>query len=193
MKRNSLVTMIASLFALAATAAPYKLDTAHTDVGFSIQHLMISNVKGAFKDFSGSFDFDEAKGEVKKISVEIKAASIDTRNGKRDDHLRSADFFDVEKHPVITFKADAVKVKEKKAEKIKGMLTMHGVSKEVTLDLTYSGKNPDPMGTMHMGFELKGKINRKDFGLAWNKALEKGGVVVGEEVMLDISGEVVPQ
>jgi polyisoprenoid-binding protein YceI len=73
------------------------------------------------------------------------------------------------------------------------MLTMHGVSKEVTLDLTYSGKNPDPMGTMHMGFELKGKINRKDFGLAWNKALEKGGVVVGEEVMLDISGEVVPQ
>lgn len=178
-------------------AAPYDLDKAHTQVGFSVKHLMVSTAKGEFRDFTGSFDFDEAKGTIKDIDVTIQIASVDTREPKRDEHLKSGDFFDAAKFPTMNFKSEGGSVKEGKATKIKGNLTIKGVTKPVTLDLTYNGRQTDPWGVTHSGFNLSGKINRKDFGVSWNAplaktGLDKGGVVVGEEVSIDIAGEIVP-
>ncbi|MFZ4405125.1 MAG: YceI family protein [Pseudobdellovibrionaceae bacterium] len=190
---NPVATLVVTILtSLSSFAAPFVLDTSHTDVGFSVKHLMVSNTRGTFKDVKGTFDFDEAKNVIKNVSVEIKVDSIDTKDAKRDEHLKSPDFFDTAKFPLITFKADSLTVKENKPTKITGTLTMRGVSKPVTLDLTYTGKNTDPYGVLHAGFNLTGKINRKDFGVSWNKALDKGGVAVGEEVTIDISGEIVP-
>lgn len=200
MKSKFLTLLCASAFLLTATsvmAATYDLDKAHTQVGFSVKHLMVSTAKGEFRDFTGSFDFDESKSAIKDIDVTIQVASVDTREPKRDEHLKSPDFFDAAKFPTMTFKSEGTTVKEGKASKIKGTLTIKGVSKPVTLDLTYNGRQTDPWGVTHSGFNLTGKINRKDFGVAWNAplaktGLDKGGVVVGEEVTIDIAGEIVP-
>jgi polyisoprenoid-binding protein YceI len=180
-----LMTLI-SLNSLNAFAAIYEFDVPHTDIGFSVKHLMVSNTKGSFRDFKGSFDFDEAKGLVKDISVEIKVDSIDTRNSKRDSHLKSSDFFDSTKFPIITFKADSVSVKENTPVRLAGILTMRGVSKPIGLELIYTGKNSDPSGLVHVGFSLTTKINRKNYGISMSS------VAVGEEVNIDISGEVIP-
>lgn len=172
-----------------AQAASYKLDPSHSTVGFSVRHLVVSKVKGHFGKFEGSFEFDEKKMEVSKVDVKIDAASIDTAEAKRDEHLNSPDFFDTKKFPEITFKADKASVKKDKPTKISGTLTMRGVSKPVTLDLTYGGSVVDPWGNEKVGFSMSGKIDRKDFGLTWNKSLDKGGVAVSDEVMLEIEGE----
>lgn len=198
MKTKMIAALAMTLITANVFAAPYELDVAHTDVSFSVKHLMISTAKGSFRDFKGSFDFDEAKGTLKNIDVEIQMASVDTKQPKRDDHLKSPDFFDVAKYPTMTFKADSATVKEGKPVKLNGTLTMRGVSKPVTLDLVYAGRQTDPYGVAHSGFSLSGKINRKDFGLTWNapvakSALDKGGVAIGEEVTIDISGEIVPK
>lgn len=176
-----------------AQAAPFELDLAHNEIGFSVSHLMISKAKGAFREFSGSLDFNESTGAMKDVVVNIKAASIDTREAKRDEHLRSADFFDVANHPQLTFRADTFTVKENKPTKVKGSLTIRGVTKPVTLDFTYAGKKTDPFGTTHYGYAASTKINRKDFGLTWNKSLDQGGVAVGDEVAIEIFGELVPK
>lgn len=176
--------------AVAAQAAQYKLDPAHTIVGFSVKHLVVSKVKGRFNKFDGGFVFDEKKNEVSKIDVKVDPTSVDTNDKKRDEHLMSPDFFDVKKNPEMHFKSDkAVTVKADQPVKVTGELTMRGVTKPVTLDLTYGGTVTDPWGNEKVGFTLAGKINRKDWGINWNKTLDKGGVTVSDDVMIEIEGE----
>jgi polyisoprenoid-binding protein YceI len=176
--------------AFAAQASNYKLDPAHGTVGFSVKHLMVSKVRGHFNKFEGQFVFDEKKNEVNKVEVKVDPASIDTSDKKRDEHLNSPDFFDTKKFPEMKFKSDKpVVVKIDHPTPITGELTMHGVTKPVTLDLTYTGAVTDPWGNEKVGFSLAGKINRKDWGLNWNKALDKGGVTVSDDVAIEIEGE----
>ena len=184
MKKSILVTALAGLLigVMPASAAVYKVDVSHSTVGFKVKHMMISTVTGKFNTFNGTYDLD--KGQFKSLSGTIKADSIDTGIAKRDDHLRSADFFDVAKYPEITFvMTGATK------EKMTGNLSIHGITKKVTLDIDMGGTVEDPWGNIRSGFVLNGKINRKDFGLNWNKAIEAGGVVVGDEIKLVIEVE----
>lgn len=170
-------------------AANYQLDPSHCEVGFIAKHLMVSKVRGRFAKFEGTFAFDEKKNEVSNINVKVDAGSIDTTIAKRDDHLRSADFFDVKNHKDLIFTADKAIVQKDRPVKINGTLTMRGVSKPVTLDLTYSGTIVDPWGNQRVGFSMNGKVNRKDWGLNWNQTLDKGGVTVSDEITLEIEGE----
>jgi polyisoprenoid-binding protein YceI len=177
-------------FASAASAALYNIDGSHSDVGFKIKHLMLSNVKGHFNKVDGSFEYDEKTKTLTKVMVKIETASIDTHEKKRDEHLQSADFFDAVKHPTIEFTADkATGVEPKKSFKLAGKLKMHGVEKPVTLDVEFSGTTTDPYGNDRIVFSAAGKIKRSDFGLSWNKNLDKGGVVLGEDVNLEIESE----
>ncbi len=189
MKKSILGFLTTVLFLASAQAATYNVDESHSVVGFSVKHLVVSKAKGRFNKFSGSFDFDEKKNEVSKIDVKIDVTSVDTNEKKRDEHLSSADFFDVKNHPSMTFVADKVVVKKDKAVAVKGNLTIKGITKPVTLDLTYGGSIVDPWGNQKVGFSLSGKIHRKDWGLNWNKTLDKGGLAVGEDVTLEIEGE----
>jgi len=184
MKRGLLTTLLAGLLlsSSALSAAVYKLDTSHSNVGFKVKHMMISTVTGKFSNFNGTYELD--KGQFKALSGTIKAGSVDTGIQKRDDHLRSADFFDVAKFPDITFvMTSATK------DKMTGNITIHGITKKVTLDIDMGGVVEDPWGNQRSGFVLTGQINRKDFGLNWNKAIEAGGVVVGDEVKLVVEVE----
>ncbi|WP_121628714.1 YceI family protein [Poseidonibacter antarcticus] len=176
---------LASLLAAGALyAGTYKVDTSHSNLGFKVKHLMISSVRGNFNDFSGSFEYDEKTKTIKALSGEAQVSSINTENEKRDGHLKSADFFDAKKYPTLTFKLTKID-----GDDAYGVLTMKGVSKDIKLDFENNGEITDPWGNKRVGLELEGKINRKDFGLNWNKALEAGGVVVGEEVKLTIELE----
>lgn len=195
---KTIITTTLLLFTIpAALAAPYQIDKAHTEIEFSVTHLMVSKAKGSFRDFNGTLNFEEKKGQIKDINVVVQMASIDTNEPKRDEHLRSADFFDVAKFPTMTFRAESISVKEGKPTKVKGMLTIKETTKPVTLDLTYNGRQTDPFGVTHWGFQLTGTINRIDFGVKWNAplaktALDKGGIALGEEVSIDIAGEFIP-
>lgn len=186
---KAIVLAIALIGAQAAHAALYDVDSAHTEVGYSIKHMMISTSKGRFNQFSGGFEFDEAKKELKNVKVEIQTASIDTNNADRDKHLKSPDFFNVEKNPTIVFTGEKAEFKGNKPVKVTGQLTMNGVTKPVTLDVDFRGSVVDPYGKTRVGFSLDGKLNRKDWGLAWNKTLDKGGLALGEEVTIHIEGE----
>jgi len=172
------------LSAGALYAGTYNVDASHSNVGFKVKHLMISNVAGKFNTFSGNFNYDEKTNTLKTLEGKIEVNSIDTENEKRDGHLKSADFFDAAKYPSLAFKLD--KINDDKAY---GTLTIKGVSKNVALDFENNGSVVDPWGNTRVGLELSGKINRKDYGLNWNKALEAGGVVVGEKVKLSIELE----
>jgi len=156
------------------------IDASHSEVGFKVKHLMISTVKGSFTTVMGT-----AEGELNNlnISVTIDPTSINTNDENRDGHLKGADFFDVENFPSIDFVANNVNVNN---GVITGEMTIKGITKEVTLALDYNGKGVDPWGNVKHGFEISGKINRTDFGLTWNAALEAGGVLVSEEVALSI-------
>ena len=195
---KTIITTTLLLFTMqSAMAAPYEIDKAHTEIEFSVTHLMVAKAKGSFRDFKGTFDFDEKKGEIKDMNVVVQIASIDTNESKRDEHLKSPDFFDAAKFPTMTFRAESILVKEGKLTKVKGMLTIKDTTKPVTLDLTYNGRQTDPFGVTHWGFHLTGKINRIDFGVKWNAplaktALDKGGIALGEEVSIDIAGEFIP-
>ncbi len=191
MKKLILPGLLSLAFASSTFAATYKMDPVHSVVGFSVKHLVVSKVKGRFNKFEGSFNFDEKTNEASKIEIKIDPASIDTNEKKRDEHLMSPDFFDVKKNPEMKFTADKVTVKKDEAVKVSGQLTMRGVTKPATLDLTYGGSVTDPMGNEKVGFGLTGKINRKDWGINWNKTLDKGGLTVSDEVMIEIEGEAV--
>lgn len=169
----------ASLF-----AGTYNVDTEHSTVGFKVKHMMISEVSGKFDRFSGAINYDEKTKMLQELNGKIDAHSINTANEKRDAHLKAPDLFDVQKYPHITFVLDKVK-----GDKAYGKLTMHGVTKNVVLDYENNGIVKDPWGNQRVGLGLSGKINRKDYGITWNKALEAGGVAVGEEVKLDIQLE----
>lgn len=171
-----------------AVADVHKIDVAHSTLGFKIRHLL-SKATGKFKTYTGDFDFDPAKPKDAKFSVEIETASIFTDNDDRDKHLRSEDFFDAAKYPKITFKSTKVTPVGKEGLTIAGDLNIHGVSKPVTIDAKYLGENVDPWGNTKAGWEGTLKINRKDFGLNWNKALDKGGVVLGEDVEIELNIE----
>jgi polyisoprenoid-binding protein YceI len=167
-------------------AAEYDIDLSHSSVNFQIKHLAISKVNGAFKDFSGSFSFDPEKPEATRADATIQLASVDTGNEKRDDHLRNPDFFDVAQYPTMTFTTTSVKMKDAEEGEVTGDLTLHGVTKSVTLDLEINGMTVDPWGNERIGASLTGEINRKDWGLTWNKAMETGGLVVGEDVKITL-------
>ncbi|HXU71253.1 MAG TPA: YceI family protein [Polyangia bacterium] len=170
--------------------ATWTFDNSHSNIGFSVRHLMISKVRGHFNKWSGTFDYDPANPRAAKIEVHIDAASIDTREEKRDAHLRSPDFFDVEHHPELVFKSTSV---EGDGEELllAGDLTIHGVTKPVQLKVESLGTTKDPWGGERAGFSASLSISRKDFGLHWNVALETGGVVVGDKIEIAIEIEAV--
>lgn len=173
-----------------SAAGTYEFDTAHTSITFKIRHLF-TKVPGRFDTFSGSVRFDPAKPAVTQVTVEIDAASIDTDNPKRDEHLRSPDFFDAAKFPKITFQSTAVKLVDPAHATLTGDLTMRGVTKPVTLDVELLGSGPNGRGGMLVGFAAAGKLDRMDYGVAWNRAVEGGGALLGDEVEIGISVEAV--
>jgi polyisoprenoid-binding protein YceI len=171
----------------------WKIDPAHTRVVFSVRHMMISNVHGQFDKVSGVVDFDEAAPSRSRVDVQIEAASINTREERRDAHLRSADFLDAENYPYLTFKSTQVEALGEAAGRIHGDLTIRGVTRPVVLDVEYNGQARNPYGLTGAGFTAHTKINRKDFGLTWNVALETGGVLVGETINIAIELEVIKE
>jgi len=172
-------------------AAPWEFDPDHTGVHFKVRHLMVSSVRGEFEKATGKIVYDEADVTKSTADITIDAASINTRVAKRDEHLRSPDFLDVAKYPTIAFKSRRVEKTGNGTMRMTGDLTLHGVTKEVIL--TVEGPTPaikDPMGNNRVGGQATTKIHRKEFGLLWNKALETGGVVVGDEVEITIDVEI---
>lgn len=163
-------------------AVPYTVDVSHTSVGFKVKHMMISTVSGNFGSFGGSYNLE--KGVFKSLSATIKANTVNTGIVKRDEHLRSEDFFDTAKFPEIRF----VMISQK-GKSITGDLSIRGITKKVVLTLDMGGEVVDPWGNKRSGFILTGKVNRKDYGLNWNKAIEAGGVVVGDEVNMIVEVE----
>jgi polyisoprenoid-binding protein YceI len=172
-------------------AERWNIDPAHSHVEFSVRHLMISTVKGTFKDVAGTVVADESDLSAVSIDVTIQVASIDTRQPDRDTHLKSPDFFDAAKYPTITYKGTHIKGDHMSEFQLHGNLTMHGVTKPVALDVTAEGRGKDPWGNERIGYSASGKIDRRDFGLTWNQALETGGVAVGHEVKIHIDLEIV--
>jgi len=175
-----------------ATADTYKIDPAHTAVSFSIAHLVISEVNGRFNEFAGELTVDPAtKTLVTGGTGVIQTKSIDTGIPKRDDHLRSADFFEVEKFPTISFTGSVVAATG--APVFTGQFTMHGVTKTISVPVTVKGPIQDPWGKTRIAFNAKTILNRKDYGLTWNKVLEAGGLMVGEDVTIEIKAEAIKQ
>jgi len=179
----------AALLFLAALASPLQaadtwvVDKNHSSANFQVRHF-VSKVGGRFSDFSGTIVADAAKPESSSVEFAVKTASIDTNQENRDKHLRSADFFDVEKFPEITFKSSKVTPKGKNQFDVAGTLTMHGVSKEITLPVTFLGSMGDKAG-----FETQVTLNRKDYGIVWNKTLDGGGLMLSDEVLVTINIE----
>lgn len=169
------------------------LDTAHTSIKFSVRHMMISTTTGQFSRASGTVDFDEAAPEKTRVQIKIEADSLDTKDEKRDAHLKSPDFFDVANYPYIEFKSTRVERTGENTAKLHGDLTIRGVTKPVVLDVEFLGKARSPWGTWSAGFEATGKINREDWGLTWNMPLETGGWLVGKEVKIEIAAELIQQ
>lgn len=190
MNKIFLLGILLSLVATPVSAAEYEIDGAHTQITFKVRHLGISWVPGSFSKLEGSFTFDKNNIAASKAEAKIDVASISTLNQKRDDHLRGDDFFNAEKHPQITFITKKVEPQEGSSFKVIGDLTMHGVTKSVELDAEFTGAATDPWGNEKVAFSATTKLNRKDFGLQWNKVLETGALVVGDEVVisLDVQG-----
>jgi len=184
--------MLALAAAPALAADTLVVDRSHSQAGFQIRHLF-STVRGRFTTFEGTIAMDAAKPEASSVTFTIDAASIDTDNADRDKHLRSGDFFDVEKHPAITFTSDKVKATGKDLYTVTGTLTMRGVAKTITLPVTYLGAGKDPWGNSRAGFSTTVTLNRKDYGINWNKALDTGGVLLGDDVAVTIELEAVRQ
>jgi polyisoprenoid-binding protein YceI len=191
-----LITMLAALpgAAPASLAATWQIDPSHSSAQFGVRHLMISTVRGQFGKVSGTVEFDGKSVASIEVHATIDAASLDTRDARRDEHLRSPDFFDVAKYPTLTFKSKRAEAAGAGRFKLVGDLMMHGVTKEIVLDV--EGPTPpmqDPWGNTRVGAVATGKINRADFGITWNKALDAGGVLVGEEVAITLDVELVQQ
>lgn len=171
----------------------WQIDPAHTHVEFSVKHMMITSVKGRFTDVTGTIHLDDGKPARSSVEATLKAASVDTRVDQRDTHLRSADFLDVERFPEITFRSTRVEPRGDGHALVTGDLTIHGVTKPITLDVTEEGRTKDPWGGERVGFSATGRLDRREFGLVWNQALETGGLVVGNDVRISIEVEAVRQ
>lgn len=179
---------VASLVALNAWAADYKIDSSHSSVGFKVKHLAISSVPGTFGEFKGTFSFDPNNIANSKAEAEIVTKSIATGDRKRDDHLRGGDFLDAQKFPSIKFASSHIDKVSETEFKAHGDLSIHGVTKPVVLNVTYGGAAKDPWGNERAAFVATTRINRKDFGLTWSKTIETGALLVGDDV--DITLEV---
>lgn len=195
--KNSMKKILVSLVAAALTVLPglamaesWQIDQQHSSVGFKVRHMMVSNVKGDFDRFSGIVDIDNKDLSKSKVTVSIDTASVNTGVTKRDDHLKSADFLEVGKYPTMTFVSKKVERAGKDRLKVTGFLTLHGITKEVVLDVeNLSGVSKDPWGNLRRGASASARISRKDFGLVWNAALETGGVAVADEVTINLEIE----
>ena len=185
-------TTIALAFTLAASAAfsqdIYTIDKAHTEVGFRVRHF-VSKVAGRFDDFGGTIKIVPGKPAESSVEFAIKSASINTANTGRDNHLKSADFFDVEKFPEITFKSNKIVAVDADTFNVTGIFTMHGTAREITIPVDFGGTVKDSRGTEKAGFSLATKLNRKDYGIVWNQTLDSGGLMLGEEVEVTINIE----
>lgn len=178
----------------AAHAATWTIDPTHSEVGFKVRHMMISNVRGTFSDVKGTVIYDPAHPTQASVDVTIQAASIDTGVSDRDDHLRGPDFFDVKKHPTITFRSKSVEKAGPNKLRVRGDLTLLGVTREVVLNVDGpSSPVTDPWGNVRVGASATAEIDRTDFGMKWNKTLDTGGVVVGEKVQIQLEIELVKQ
>ena len=164
----------------------WQIDPVHSDATFSVRHAMVATVRGQFKVLSGTLEIDEAHPENSLVEAQVETASIDTRDENRDAHLRTGDFFEAEKYPVITFKSTRVESAGGDHYHVLGILNLHGVEKEVTFDAEYSGQGKDPWGNTRAGLSAKATISRKDFGMTFNAALETGGVLVSDAVKIEI-------
>jgi polyisoprenoid-binding protein YceI len=173
-------------------AGVYELDLAHSSVNLTVRHLMVSKTKGRFADFTGTVTIADDPLQS-SVVVDIQAASIDTRDDKRDGHLRSADFFDVENHPSITYRSTKVTPGAKGTWLVDGELTVRGVTRSVPLTVSFEGGITDPWGSARIGFEAHTELDREAFGLTWNQALEGGGVLVGKTVKIDVEAEGIRQ
>ena len=174
-------------------ASTWNIDPSHSAIAFSVRHLVVSKTRGRFLKWSGQIRFDPDEPAASSVEVTIDPASLDTAEPQRDAHLRSADFFDVEKFPTASFRSTKVEGLAGDRYRITGNLTLHGVTKAVVLDATYEGSGKDPWGGERAGFVASTSIDRRDFGLEWNKALETGGLLVGEKVELTLEVEAVKQ
>ncbi len=167
----------------------WKLDTAHSAIEFSVRHMMVSTVKGNFKDFSAELELDPDDLTRSSVKAVIQVASIDTREPQRNAHLVSADFFETEKYPEMVFQSSRVESAGGDRYRVVGDLTIKGTTRSITLDVTFLGLQTSPYGVRAAGFEAAAKISRQDFGLTWNVALETGGVLVGDEVKISVDAE----
>ncbi len=177
-------------FGSAYAAERYDIDQAHSYIGFSVRHMVISNVRGNFTDFSGMIMFDENDMTESSVNVRINAASINTDNEKRDNHLRSAAFFEVEKYPEITFESSSIEKKDSDYI-MHGFLTMHSVKKEIAIPFEMVGHIIDPRGNKRIGFEGSTELNRRDYGIAYDAVIEGGGLVAGNNIKIDLQVEAV--
>jgi polyisoprenoid-binding protein YceI len=162
----------------------WSIDPTHSEIGFKVKHMMFTNVSGKFNAFAATIENDDDSFEFSKINFTAETGSIDTNNSDRDTHLKSEDFFDIELYPKLSFVSTNVKKINEELYQVDGDLTIKNVTKKIVLQAEYSGLMTDPWGNTKIGLAITGKINRKDFGLAWNAALETGGVLVGEEIKL---------
>jgi polyisoprenoid-binding protein YceI len=175
-----------------AEPARWDVDPDHSTIEFRVTHMVVSKTTGRFMDYVGFIDMDAEAGTVKAIEATIKTGSVNTNHEKRDAHLRNADFFDVEHYPTMTFKMKSYK-KTEEGYTAAGDLTLRGVTKEITLVGHYNGATKDPSGHTRAGFNAEGKLNRKDFGMVWNKTLDSGGLVVGDEVQIRLDIECIKE
>jgi polyisoprenoid-binding protein YceI len=175
-----------------ASASTWSIDPDHSNIGFKVRHLMVSNVRGNFNTFTGTVELDDKDITRSKVNVSIDTASVNTNVQKRDEHLRSADFFDVAKYPTMTFVSKKIAKVDDNRFKVTGDLTLHGVTREVVLDMDgLSPESKDPWGNLRRGTTATTTINRKDYGLTWNAVLETGGVAVGDEVAITLEIEMI--
>ena len=186
MKRLVLAASLAALATTSPAADVYTVDKSHSEVSFQVKHLM-SQVRGRFSDFEGKISVDAAKPEASSVEFAIKTASIDTNEPRRDEHLRSADFFDAATHPTISFKSTSMKKTGDTTYDVTGPFTMRGVTKTITLPVVVTGTAKDPGGNDRIGFEINTTLNRKDYGVVWNRALDAGGFLLGDDVKVSIN------
>ncbi|MCS6771083.1 MAG: YceI family protein [Kiritimatiellae bacterium] len=187
-KLSAVFALIAIGFSGALRAATYEVDPSHSHIGFAVRHMVVATVRGTFDEYVGSFNYDPENPANFSASATIKTASINTRNAKRDDHLRSPDFFDAEQFPEIKFETTGAELAGDQLV-VRGNLTMRGVTKEIILPLTFSGIVKDPWGNTRVGFEGSTTINRQDWGISWSKTLDTGGLVVSDDVKIELSVE----
>lgn len=171
----------------------WAIDPTHSEIGFKVKHMMFTNVSGKFNQFEAGIENEDDAFETSKITFSADVNSVDTGNGDRDNHLRSGDFFDVENFAKLTFKSTSIKKASEGEYQISGDLTIKDVTKNIMLDAEYSGLMKDPWGNTKIGLSINGKINRRDFGLTWNAALETGGVLVGEDIKLNAEVQFIKQ